>query len=424
MRPTSTQSWQISEILISLFVFLILFSYTYALLVLDPYPGFSFNSSNARIVEIYAQPEQGTPTLQVGDVLKKIGPILWETYQKDARVILYEGVQAGEIVEITVDRNGETMVIPWKFIGFDLNVLESRLLNMWFLSFFFFLAGATAIILIRPRDLLRNLFVALNYLTALWLIFGMLSHSYIWLSSILLHASTWLLLPIYLHFHWMFPHPLKQLPKALVAFIYFICLCFAVAEFFQVLNKSLYALAFLLALLGSFIIQVIHYRKHEDQRRDIKLLAIAIITAFLPSIVLGIFVASGSVPGIAPLALFALPFMPLAYFYAIYRRQMGGLEIRLNRIISLYAFLILIGIALFIIAVLFINLNLPVENLAIIRITIVLVFVFTAITTFPAFQNFVERRFLGINIDTQNLAQSFSNLIVTNTNIEGLLQLL
>lgn len=424
MRLTTFQRWQSSEILISLFVFLIISSYTYALWVLDPYPGFAFNNNNGRIVEIYASKEQGPSTLQIGDVIKKIGPISWETYQEDARVLLFEGVQPGEIIEITVERNGKDIVIPWKYVGFQQNVFEERLFNMWFLPFIFWFAGVTAIVFIRPRDLLRNLFVVINYLTALWLIFGMLSHSYLWLSSILLHASTWLLLPVYLHFHWLFPRPLKPLSKTFVILFYILCSCFALAEFLQLLPKSLYVLAFLIALVGSVVIQVIHYRKHQDQRRDIRLIATAIAIAFLPPILLGILVAYGSAPHIAVFGLFTLPFMPLIYFYAIARRKMGGLEIRLNRIISLYLFFIIFGITLFIISIPLTKLEVHFETFLILNVIAILGLLYIAIDTFPKFQKFVERRFLGISIDTKNLAQSYSNLIVANTTIDSLLQML
>lgn len=424
MYPSKSQRWQISEIFISLFVFLILSSYTYALWFLDPYPGFSFNSSTGQITEIYFQPQQKEHALQVDDVLFQVGPVLWETYKKDSRVLLFGELQPGDVIKITVIRNEEKIIVPWKFIGFDQNILNTRLVNIWGLSFVFFFIGAAGFVLLRPRDLLRNLFIAMNYLTALWLIFGMLSYSHLWFSSILLHASSWLLLPIYLHFHWIFPRPLKQLPKTLVTSFYFICSCFAIAEFFQALPKSLYALAFLIALIGSFILQIIHYRKHQDQRTDIKLLAIALAVAFLPPIMLGVLITTGSTPNIAALGLISLPFMPLAYFYVIYRRRMGGLEIRLNQIISIYLFLILCLIALFILVLPLLNLNLQIKNFLIINIIITSILIAIAITTFPSFQKFVEKRYLGINLDTKNLAQIFSDLIVTNTNLESLLQLL
>ncbi|MBL8099462.1 MAG: hypothetical protein JNK81_09780 [Anaerolineales bacterium] len=423
MHQPPLQRWQISETLISLFVLFILFFYTYGILLVAPYSGFSFNISNGQIVEIYSQVEQ-TPTLQLGDVLLQVGDISWEDYIKDSRLVFFEGVQVGEIVIVIVNRNGTEITVPWKFSGFDKAEFQTRFFNLWWLAFFFWVAGATTQVLIRPRDTNRNLFATLNYLTALWLIFGSLSSRHLWESSVLLRSITWLLLPVYLHFHWVFPRLLKPVRKTVWGVIYFICLCFAIAEVFQVLHKSLYVIAFLTALLGSFIIEIFHYIKHKHQRRDVQMLAMALVIAFLPAISLGILTIAGSVPKVAPLALVALPFMSLAYFYGIYRRQLGGLEVRLSRFISLYAFLILIGSALTILVIPFIHVDIELETGVAIGIVIALVLIYFSIETFPKFQKFVEKRYLGIKLDSQTLQEEYISRIIASTSLNNLLHVL
>ncbi|MBL8088986.1 MAG: hypothetical protein JNJ43_01565 [Anaerolineales bacterium] len=424
MHQPPIQRWQINEILISLFVLFILFSYTYALLFLDPYPGFAFNNSNGSVVEIYTQQKPEKNSLQEEDVLIQIGPVLWETYVADSRVLLFEGLQAGDVIEITVNRNDEEVVILWEFAGFMQPIFMGRFFNLWGFAFVFWFFGATTQILIRPRDIRRNLFIALNYLTALWLIFGMLSHSHLWESSILLHAFSWLLLPVYLHFHWVFPRLLKPVHNAIWGGIYFICLCFAIAEIFQALPKFLYAIAFLIALLGSFIIEIFHYSKHKDQRRDVQMLALALVIAFLPAISLGILIIAGSVPNVAPLALVAFPFMSLAYFYGIYRRQLGGLEVRISSFISVYAFLILVGSALAILVIPFIHLDIELETGVAIGIVIALALIYFSIETFPKFQTFVEKRYLGIKLDSKTLQEEYISRIIASTSLNNLLHVL
>ncbi|MBI5964359.1 MAG: hypothetical protein HY863_12850 [Chloroflexi bacterium] len=327
MRKTSPQRWQISELLLPISIFLILVWYTYGILFVASYPGFTFTNINGRVATIYSPSEQ-TPTLQKDDVLVQIGLVTWESYKGDARVLLFEGIQPGEIVQITVNRNGETLTIPWKFSGFDPTEFKTRFLNIWGLAFIFWFFGTVAHLLIRPKDGHQRLFIAANYLTALWLIFGSLSSFQLWGSSILLHAVTWLLLPIYLHLHWVFPRPLKELPKTVWTIIYLIGSTFAAAEILQILPKSLYALAFLTALLGSIVLEGTHYIRQADQRRDVSILATSIFVAFFPAIIFGILVVAGTTPTFAPATLFSMPFMPLAYFYVIYRRQSGGLEVR------------------------------------------------------------------------------------------------
>ena len=423
MRQNPLQRWRINELIIPTFVFLILVWYTYGVLFVDPYSGFAFNNSNGRVVEIYSHLEQ-TPTLQIGDVLIKIGPATWESYKRDAWVLFFEGVQPGNIVEITVNRNGAETVIPWKFAGFDQAVFNTRIINIWGLAFIFWLIGTAAQLLIRPKDARRRLFIAANYITALWLIFGTLSSSHLWGSSILLHAVTWLLLPVYLHLHWVFPRPLKELPKAAWILVYLVGFSFAAAEITQSLPKSLYAFAFLTALIGSIVLEITHFVRQADQRRAVSLLAASIFIAFIPAIIFGFLVIVGAAPYLGPAALFALPFMPLAYFYIIYRRQLGGLEVRLNRLISIYAFLIFFGTALISLVIPVTSLEISFETSIFIGVLVVLAAMYMAITIFPVFQAFVEKRYLGIKLPYQNLQETYSNRIAASASIDNLLQLL
>ncbi|MBI2331816.1 MAG: hypothetical protein HYU84_06615 [Chloroflexi bacterium] len=423
MRSTPPQRWQVSELLIALSVFIILLGYAYGILLVAPYSGFNFSPTNGRVDEIYVDVDS-EPTLQVGDLLLQIGDVTWDQYLKDNRVAFFAGVKAGDTVEITVDRDGKEIVISWKFAGFDRDTFIGRFFNVWGLAFVFWFAGFIGQLLIRPKGPRRTLFVAAHYLTALWLIFGSLSSRRIWESSILLHAVTWLILPVYLHLHWAFPRPLKELPKAVWAFVYLVGFSLAVAEIFQLSPKSLYVLGFLIAVIGSIVLQVLHYIQQPDQRRSVGLLAISILIGFSPSIMLGIFIMNGAVPLLGPAALFSLPFMPLMYFYVIYSHQSGGLEIRLNRFISLYAFLILLAMVLMLPII-------PVERLLISHENWIFIVLMMAATTgilsillFPRFQAFIDQRFLGIKLPYQRLPETYSSRIITSTSLPSLLTLL
>ncbi len=423
MRKNIFFRWHIAELPYSILILFILVWFTYGILFIAPYSGFNFNNNNGKVVEIYVHPKQA-PSIQVDDTLVKIGTVSWVDYKKNATVLFFENTKAGETVDITVQRNGSELIIPWKFPGFNQVEFNVRFFNIWGLAYIFWLSGAAIQLSIRPKDGRWRLFIAANYLTGLWLIFGSLSAWHLWGSSILLHAITWLILPVYLHLHWVFPRPLKELPKAAWIFVYLAGFSFAVAEVTQVLPKSLYALTFLLTLLGSIVLEGIHYIRQADQRRDVGLLVSSILVAFTPTIIFGILVITGTVPYLGPAALFALPFMPLAYFYVIYRRQSGGLEIRLNRLVSLYAFLIFFGTALFSLVVPITSLDISFETSIFIGVLVVLAATYMAIIVFPIFQAFVEKRFLGIKLPYQNLQETYSNRIAASTSINDLLQLL
>ena len=422
MRNPPPQKWQISELFIALAVFLILLWYTYGILFVAPYPGFSYDTNTGRILDVYSRFDQ--TTLREGDVLVQVGEVTWVHFKKDSWLVLFEGTQPGEIIHITVERDGQNITIPWKFSGFDNDEFQTRFINIWGLAFIFWLAGVIAQGIIRPRDGRRSLFIAVNYLTALWLIFGFLSSRHLWGSSILLHVTTWLILPTYLHFYWVFPRPLKQFPRAVWILIYLASLALAIAEFFQALPKSLYALGLLTALAGSFILTILHFIQQKDVRREIFILAISIFVAFAPALVMGILVIVDLFIPIAPLFLFALPLMPLTYFYVIARRNLGGLEIRLNRFISLYAFLILLGTALLILAVPLTNLNINYETTVLLGLVVFIGVIYLAITYFPRFQAFVDKRFLGIHLPYENLQEIYSSRIAACISSNDLLQLL
>jgi hypothetical protein len=423
MHKNLLHRWQMTELPFSALVLFILVWFTYGILLKAPYSGFDFNANNKQVAQIFIQPAQG-PSLQTDDVLVKIGPVSLAEYRKNGRQSLFENNKAGEIVDIIVIRNGAELTIPWGFPGFNQAEFNARFFNIWGLAYIFWLFGAAVQLLIRPKDGRWRLFITANYLTALWLIFGSLSAWHLWESSILLHAVTWLLLPVYLHFHWVFPRPLKELPKAAWMLFYLAGFSFAIAEITQSLPRNWYALAFLVTLLGSITLEGVHFVRQTDQRRDVFLLAISIFIAFVPTIGLGFLVMAGTAPYIGPVALFALPFMPLAYFYVIYRRQLGGMEVRVNRFISIYAFLILFGTAMVMLVIPIASLNFPLETWIILGIVFILFTVYSTIIVFPAFQAFVEKRFFGIKLPSQNLAETYSARITTSATQSSLLKLL
>ena len=435
---------QIIELSYSALTLALLLFFTYGIFIRAPYIGFYFDPTDGRILQIFTPSASlwedilkysfnpGTPipindssqSLQLGDILIKAGNVSLQDYHENRRQGLFNDVKGGETIDIIVNRNGKEVIVPWKIPAFNQLEFFSRFFNVWWLAYIFWLFGFTAQIFIRPKDTLWKLFVVLNYLSGLWVILGALSARQLWESSILLHAVTWSLPPIYLHFHWLFPKPLRPAPKPAVVILYAASLPLILGELFQIFPKTLYALGFLLALIGSVVLQAIHFIRHPEQRQEVGFLAFAVSLAILPSIVLSISGAAGIIPQTAIFGLLTLPFMPLAYFYVIYRRQLGGLEVRLNRFISLYAFLVLFGTAILMLVIPATSLDIKPETWFFIGIMLILFTAFIVITAYPAFQAFVEKRFLGITLPYQHLQETYSDRITTSTSLSSLLQLL
>ncbi len=422
MRTKFSTLQRFGGTLVSVASLLIILLFTYARFFEVPYSGFHFSSSTGKVDEIYL-PVDSVP-LQIGDVIKNIGGISWEDYQSDGTVIFFENAQVGDVVEIIVSRNGAEKIIPWNFPGFNSAEFNARFFNLWWLAYFFWIFGLLTQVLIRPRDLRWRLMSLAYYLTGLWVIFGTVSASSVWGSSLLLHAVTWLLVPVYLHLHWIFPRPLRNLPRWVWYALYLVGFIFAVGELTQALPRSVYFLGFLLMLLGMIALLIVHAVRQPDQRREVALVGVAVLAAILPVISLGTAGLANHIPQIGPLALAALPIIPSVYFYIVYQQRLGGLELRANRFLSIYAFLILLGTVLLLLLAPAALSSISTGTLIILSMVTALLAAYVSIAVFPAFRSLVDQRLLGIRLPYQNLLEAYSSRITTSSSMPELLRLL
>ena len=404
------------EVLISVSVFALLAAFTYAFFVQIPYSGFYFNPGDGRVLEIYVNASPAA-ALHVGDILKQIGTIPWSSYKANARQPIFENIQPGQAVNIAVLRNGEPQTIPWVFPGFNNSEFRARLFNIWWLAYFFWLFGAAIQLFMRPKDARWRLLIAANYLTGFWIMLGSQSTWQIWGSSVLLHAVTWLALPVYLNLHWIFPKPLGRVPKFAWGILYLVCGLLAAGEILQLLPRWLYYFGFLLIFGGSVGLLIAHFAKQPAQRREVGLLATFILIAVIPSIILGIVKILGANPLSAPQALLALLTIPGAYFYGVYRRQLGGLELRANRIVTLFLYGILvlsISIPLTLVIDRFSN---DLGMMLTIGLLLTLLLCLASAILYPYFQLWAERRILGILLPPARMLELYSARIVTSMEI-------
>jgi signal transduction histidine kinase len=112
--------------------------------------------------------------------------------------------------------------------------------------------------------------------------------------------------------------------------------------------------------------------------------------------------------------LLSLVALPGAYFYVVYRRQLGGLEFRANRLISAYLFLVLLTLLGLIIIPLLAAFLPGLDEGAFTVLATALVAAIAGIFGFPAFQAFVESRLLRIPRPPQYVLESFAGRISTS----------
>ncbi len=88
MNPSPARFRFAFEHLLSLVVLFFLLAYTYAYLIIVPYPGFYYNPNNGIVYAVYTQssPETG---LRIGDRWLRIGSMTWEDYQQFRGMVFY-----------------------------------------------------------------------------------------------------------------------------------------------------------------------------------------------------------------------------------------------------------------------------------------------------------------------------------------------
>ena len=411
----------ITEQVMPWFVLAILLFYTYAKFFGHPY-GFRWDSSGIIIYVFDKQPE---PTLKEGDKIIQIGPLRWDEFRADLRKTFFEGYKPGDVVPIVIERDGQTLDISWRFSYFNRDEFFDQFFSEWGMAYFFWLAGTLTILFIRPKDDRWLLMALFNFLTAIWLIAGSgVSAFHVWNSALVLRMAVILCVPVYLHFHWVFPRPLGKISPIFFGILYTVAFALVIAQAFQLLPSSFYLLAFLIALGGSVILLLIHILRQPSARRSLRLLFVVLL-ATVPAIIWQSLYSFNRIPAwLGNAGLLSLPLLPLVYLYSAFRRRLGGMEMRVNRFFSIYLFVILLGtLGVPLIVLLDQVLEFSGKVLAIALISAILTAV-AFIWGYPAFEKFVERRILGIPLPSKRLLETYSIRITTSDSPSALVRVL
>ncbi len=405
---------------IAVSVFLILVMYIYVHFFQVPYVGFDWNSSNGQVSKIFVKGE-----LQIDDRLIRVDQMSFNEFQTQLHQPLFkEYVHPGEKVTLLVKRGQQTLLISWLIPKATTDEIVYRLYNQWWLGLLFWLAGEATLFLVRPKDHRWWLLIAFYFLTAIWLVASASSRTHVWDSAIVLRATIWLSVPVYLFLHWVFPRPFTPLPISVLAVGTLIGLALAAAQWFDWLPPSLYVIGLLLAVGGSLVLLLIHFLKGEHRQETRLLLIAAGAIVFVSLFSISLLTALGI---LIPRILLALPTMtllPASYFYAAYRRQLAGMEIRSNRIISVYLFLVLMGVIFTILVPLAdVALDLPGKAILIGLGAATLASIMSIFSLAP-FQRFIEHILLKIPHSPTHLVNLYSARLAVSLDMSILTRLL
>jgi len=408
------------EYLLPWVVLLILLMYTYVELIYAPYLGFNFVPPTGEITAIFVT----TDRLQEGDLLKQVGSVTWNSYLENIRQPLFEPTQANEIIPLQIERNQQRLTVLWPVPGPTTWDVLDRLVNLWWLAYLFWLAGLLTFISVRPKDTRWWLLIAFYFITALWLIAGNASRWRVWDSAVILRIAVWLSIPIYLHLHWVFPRSLGKLPSMIWGIGYSLAGILALLQSFQWLPNNAYLYGFLFAIIGSLALLIAHCWRQRTERYVMRFLLIAIGLAMMPAIVIGIAQLFQAPAWFGYAALLGLPLIPGAYFYIPYRHRLGGIELRTNRLIALYVYLILSGSVVTIGISLATYLPMFPGNTIFISIVISLASTVTTAFWFTPFQLLLEHHLLGITVPSTRLLESYAARITTTLALPHLVHVL
>ncbi len=411
------------EILGALFVLAIMLFYTFMLYFSLPYVGFRFYS-NGLIGKIYLSQAN---SLQTGDIILKVGAKSWSDYRSRQSRFPLIGYQAGQTARFSILRDGENMQVDWAFPGpTPLEIRQRAYIFVWLLvPYIFWLTGVYTLLTVRPRDERYKLLVAFNFTIAIWTITGFQSDWAFYGSSIVFHASLWLFLPISWQLHWVLPKSLKPLNRWVWISFYLAAAVAAVIDNLRVLQIPTFQIPLGLALLGSITILALHLLLQPESRRQVMILLTGLILSTLPGVATIFFpITNLYLPFTDAFAYWALAILPFTYFYALYYRRLGNLELRANSAYSLIFYGIFVFLvcylAIFIIATQF-------GRVITSTTTILLVALQTAIFTvlvYPHFRRLVEQKILGMPLPPASVLATLTSQAITALDMDQLGQLM
>jgi PAS domain S-box-containing protein len=262
------------------------------------------------------------------------------------------------------------------------------------------------------------LLASFNYATAIWLTAGSYSSTLVMYNVLVEHALSWLLVPIYFHFHLIAPSPLIQRWRRYVlGFLYVIATVFALLEFFQVLPKTAFGLAIVLAFLLSLGVLFFRllFRPRAEDRRPVILMLVGIAVSFGPGILVEIIPVLLQIPSPMDPAIvvsrLAVPLLPFFYVYAIFKRYLGSFESRLRRGLGFYSFLLLYVAAIAAVFCLGSYLPSPTGDWDAFMVVMWTLFGVAAVPLYDLFQKSFGRLAYGVTYDMSDMLHAFSTQV-------------
>jgi signal transduction histidine kinase len=399
-----------------------------------PDPGFSYNARwyivnfSKNCVQANPNPGEttcntGRDTLYLGDQIVTIyGPASDEEleiseYNRDLTTTPFSGFEPGDVVKLDIARDEAEMTLLWVMPEYSSwNQVQRFSTVVVFLPFW--LAGTAVLLFLRPKDTRWRLLILQNYITGLWIAIGTVSFSQIFGSTYLSIGLSWLIMPLYLHLHSLIPTPLRLERRWWIPALYLVACLMALLNMLGILPLSTYYLALFIGIGGSLLLLLLRTLRPRlpAERSALNLMLLGIGVSLLPGVLLYLvpgFVLDDytALPIITLLTTLAIPMLSFFYTYALYKNRLGNQEVRANRALTTYSFVILYA-TLFVFTFVLVgqrfNLDANVYTVTILTAT---TYTLAAFAARPPFEQFMNRLVYGTAYDPEHIVQQFANEI-------------
>ncbi len=404
--------------------FLILVLYAYARIYVVPAPGFTVDPIRGQISSVEPPLTSDDRPLWVGDQLIRINQVTWSNFTSDLRLELPGPVHPGDTLHLVVLRDGQTLAVDWvvppiSSITLLISYLEAAE------PFAFWIIGTLVILVIRPRDARWRLLTLFSYLLGLITMFAVLSDLHIWGSALALRAIVWLALPIFLQLHSVFPRLPKYDLRYIFLGIYLLCTTFAISEVIQTMPRNAFLYGALLTMVSGLISLGIQFYLSPTYRIDLRIILISATLALVPAFSYIVNYLFGlPIPWWSSLIYLPLPVIPLVYFYAILRHQLGGLVMRSNRLATITVYFFILFYVAAPITVVATRLAHSTEEMALLSVFLVLIISSVSIYAYPYFEEWFELHVMGITFRPARLLEMYSSSISTSLDRNSLAALM
>lgn len=288
--------------------------------------------------------------LQDGDVITKIGDL---SYEANVFLAPFYGYSEGDLLDLDVYRSGSAYHVSFQMPETTPTQRLAKLLIFLFWLPFWLCSSWLAYFASDSRSILMSLMFSIY---SVWMSAGLDSSAFVVGSSVAVHVTTWLLVPLTAHVHWTSPYPFRSLGRQWLALLYGLFGLLAVAEIFQEMPRQVFSIGTVLMV----VIPILLLAAHQDKAflNAKRLMSLGVVTLTVPLVTwLFISFASTSVGNaevsavsfilVGGAALLALPVFPVLYVYANYRQYLPALvEQRVWRVLVMLVYISLMMVAI------------------------------------------------------------------------------